>query len=137
MMTTERFEDLAGLYGPDLTQWPAARRAAAEAFMTAHPDEARHALAQAHALNDLMELARAGAPDPALFSAVLANAPARRDAAPRWSAMAAAAALLIGLGAGWFTTDTTTLDDEALFEPAFAVLSEDGNGSGWLEEAVR
>ncbi|MBI1265396.1 MAG: hypothetical protein GC187_11755 [Alphaproteobacteria bacterium] len=135
MMTTGRFEDLAGLYGPDLTQWPPAERAAAGAFMAAHPDAARRALAQAHALNDLMELARAAAPHPSLFSAVMASAPARRDAAPRWSAMAAAAALLIGLGAGWFTTDTPAPDDEALFGPAFAVLGEDENG--WLEEAVR
>ncbi|MCH8489881.1 MAG: hypothetical protein LAT81_08135 [Oceanicaulis sp.] len=135
MMTLDRFEDLAGLYGPDPASWPAAERGAARAFMTAHPDAARQALAQVSALNDLLESAREAGPDAALFEAVIASAPPARPAAPRWSAMAAAAALLVGVSAGWLTTGAPLTEEEVLFERAFAVLAEDE--TDWLEDAAR
>lgn len=105
MMTLDRFEDLAGLLGPDLARWPEAERGAAQAFMAANPQAARAALAQVSALNDLLESARDAVPGLALYDAVIASAPAAHDAAPRWSAMAAAAALLVGVSAGWLTTE--------------------------------
>lgn len=139
MMTLDRFEDLAGLLGPDLARWPEAERGAAQAFMAANPQAARAALAQASALNDLLESARDAVPGLALYDAVIASAPAAHnvahDAAPRWSAMAAAAALLVGVSAGWLTTEAPQSDDEVLFERAFAVLAEDE--TDWLEEAAR
>lgn len=135
MMTLDRFEDLAGLYGPDLMSWPEAERGEAQAFMAAHPEAARTGLAQARALNDLLETARFAAPNPALYETVIASAAAAQDAAPRWSAMAAAAALLVGVSAGWLTTEVPQTDDEVLFERAFAVLDEDE--TDWLEEAAR
>lgn len=135
MMTLDRFEDLAGLYGPDVTRWPEGERGAAQAFMAANQQAARTALAQASALNDLLESAREATPSLALYDAVIASAPAARDAAPRWSAMAAAAALVVGVSAGWLTTEAPQTADEVLFERAFAVLAEDE--TDWLEEAAR
>lgn len=135
MMTLERFEDLAGLYGPDPASWPAAERGAARAFMTASPDAARQVLAQANALNDLLESAREAGPGTGLFEAVIASAPRARSAAPRWSAMAAAAALLVGVSTGWLAAETPLSEEEVLFERAFAVLAEDD--TDWLEEAAR
>jgi len=49
--------------------------------------------------------------------------------------MAAAAALVVGVSAGWLTTGAPQTDDEVLFERAFAVLAEDE--ADWLEEAAR
>lgn len=135
MMTLDRFEDLAGLYGPDLTSWPAAENDAARAFMAANPDAARQALAQAKALNALLGSARQDGPDTSLFEAVIASAPAVQSAAPRWSAMAAAAALLVGVSTGWLSTGTPVSEEDMLFERAFAVLAEDD--TDWLEEAAR
>jgi len=135
MMTLDRFEDLAGLYGPDLMSWPDAERGEGQAFMAAHPEAARTALAQARALNALLESARDAAPNAALYASVIASAPASEAAAPRWSAMAAAAALVVGVSAGWLTTGAPQTDDEVLFERAFAVLAEDE--ADWLEEAAR
>ncbi len=136
MMTLDRFEDLAGLYGPDPAAWPAAERGGAQAFMAANPDAARRALAQANALNAMLESAREAAPDAALYEAVMSSAPrAALPAAPRWSAMAAAAALVVGISTGWLTTGTPLSEDEALFERAFAVLAEDE--TDWFEEAAR
>jgi hypothetical protein len=135
MMTLDRFEDLAGLYGPDVPSWPEAERGDGQAFMAAYPEAARTALAQARALNALLESARDPAPEATLYDAVIASAPAAHDAAPRWSAMAAAAALLVGVSAGWLTTGTPLPEEEVLFERAFAVLAEDE--TDWLEEAAR
>lgn len=135
MMTLDRFEDLAGLYGPDLTTWPVAERGAAQAFMAANPEPARNALAQANALNALLESAREAGPDASLFEAVIASAPRAQSAAPRWSAMAAAAALVVGVSTGWLSTGTPVSEEEMLFERAFAVLAEDD--TDWLEEAAR
>jgi hypothetical protein len=135
MMTLDRFEDQAGLYGPDVTRWPEAERDAARAFITANPDPARQVLVQANALNALLESAREAGPDEALFEAVIASAPAAQFAAPRWSAMAAAAALLVGVSTGWLTTAAPLPEEEVLFERAFAVLAEDD--TDWLEEAAR
>lgn len=103
--------------------------------MAAYPEAARTALAQARALNALLESARDSAPEATLYDAVIASAPAADDAAPRLSAMAAAAALLVGVSAGWLTTEAPQTDDEVLFERAFAVLAEDE--TDWLEEAAR
>lgn len=135
MMTLERFEDLAGLHGPDPSSWPAAERGQAQAFMAAHPDAARRAMAQASALNSLLEAARETGPGTALYQAVIASAPAVRPAAPRWSAMAAAAALLVGMSAGWLATGVPLTPEEILFEHAFAVLAEDE--TDWLDGAAR
>jgi hypothetical protein len=135
MMTLDRFEDLAGLYGLDLTTWPVAERGAAQAFMAANPEPARNALAQANALNALLDSAREAGPDASLFEAVIASAPRAQFAAPRWSAMAAAAALLVGVSTGWLSTGTPVSEEEMLFERAFAVLAEDD--TDWLEEAAR
>jgi myo-inositol catabolism protein IolC len=135
MMTLDRFEDLAGQYGADVTVWPEAERVLALAFMAAHPEAASTALAQARALNALLESARDSAPEATLYDAVIASAPAAHDAVPRWSAMAAAAALLVGVSAGWLTTGTPLPEEEVLFERAFAVLAEDE--TDWLEEAAR
>jgi len=135
MMTLERFEDLAGLYGPDPASWPAAERDAARAFMAAHPEPARQVLSQANALNVLLESAREAGPDAALFEAVTASAPRAQSAAPRWSAMAAAAALVAGISTGWLATEAPISEEEVLFERAFAALAEDD--TDWLEEAAR
>ncbi|MGY6629100.1 MAG: hypothetical protein ACXIVL_11330 [Oceanicaulis sp.] len=135
MMTLDRFEDLAGLYGPDPASWPALERDAARAFMTANPETARQALAHVSALNALLESAREAGPDTGLFEAVIASAPRAQSAAPRWSAMAAAAALLVGVSTGWLAAEAPLSEEEVLFERAFAVLAEDD--TDWLEEATR
>ncbi|MCC5995611.1 MAG: hypothetical protein JJU18_04475 [Oceanicaulis sp.] len=137
MMTRERFEDLAGLYGPDPGLWPEAEQSAARAFMAAEPVQAEAALAAQGALDDLLDAARTPAPDPALYETIIASGLAARPSAPRWAPMAAAAALVLGVSAGWLVNTGEAAPDsqEALFSAAFAVLAEDEGD--WLEEAAR
>ncbi|KAA5805157.1 hypothetical protein F1654_04000 [Alkalicaulis satelles] len=137
MMTQDRFEDLAGLYGPDIQAWPEPEQAAARAYLAAEPALAQAALNAEHELDALLDAAPAPAPDPALYDAVIASGVAARASAPRWAPMAAAAALVLGVSGGWLVSagQMPVNGEEALYSTAFSVLAEEE--TDWLEEAAR
>lgn len=66
---------LADCYGGDVSRWPADRRAAARAFMTAQPDVAAAVLSEAAALDQVLDLAPTQPASAALIGRVLASAP--------------------------------------------------------------
>lgn len=99
-MTEERFLALVAAYGADARLWPAAERAAAQAFMAARPDLARPALAEAEAVDALLHASKVASPSAVLRNRVIASAAqaglrARREGR-RWLDR-----LALALGAGW------------------------------------
>lgn len=99
-MTAERFLALVEAWGANPRRWPAAERADAEAFAAAHPAQARAALAEADAIDALLQASPTPAPSMALRDRVLASAAAAGLQAPRtgrrWFDR-----LGLALGAGW------------------------------------
>lgn len=93
-MTTQRFRTLAESFGGDISRWPAADRAEAEAFVATHPREATEVLAAERELDARLE-AYGTAPSAVLRERILDSAPAARAARPTWRWLAAA-----GLGLG-------------------------------------
>ena len=96
VMTPDRFQDLADIYGADLRRWPEAERDAGRALLAARP-ELNAVLHDAAALDDALDAFRVAAPSMALRDRVIAQAatkarPARRGWLDR---------LQIALGAGW------------------------------------
>ncbi len=87
-MTETRFRAVLDAYGADPARWPEAERAAATAFLAAHPQVAT-ALLDAAALDQRLDAAPTQDPSAALMGRVLAAAP---------SAGAGAGA---GVGARW------------------------------------
>lgn len=79
-MTPERFEELADAFGGDTARWPAAERDAAAALMLRAPDLARGVLAEAEALDAVLDAWRPAHVPAALLEQVLAKAPRRRAA---------------------------------------------------------
>lgn len=69
-MTEERFAALAQIYGGRIDRWPADVRAAAAAFVAAAPGRAEEMLAEAAALDDLLDAGRRPS-DTAASAAVL------------------------------------------------------------------
>ena len=94
MMTFEDFEERALAYGGDIDGWPAQDRTAARALL-AVSDEARAALDEARALDDMLDLWEGPEPSHALLSRVLA------DAATVSGQEAAAPAPRAPIRAGW------------------------------------
>ena len=92
-MTPERFETLAEAYGGDVARWPDAERAGAAALMTAEPAWAQRVLAEAGALDALLDAAPAIVASSGLSARVLAGAPRPRRAWRGWL-------LPAGMGAG-------------------------------------
>jgi len=73
-MTPERFEYLADAYGANLRRWPAAEQPAARALLDSGDAQARASLAQALALDTLLDSHRLPAPHPALAHRIAASA---------------------------------------------------------------
>lgn len=73
MMTIQDFEEHALAYGGDIDGWPVEDRAAAHKLF-AESDAARAALAEASALDDMLDLWEGPEPSHALLSRVLADA---------------------------------------------------------------
>lgn len=116
-MKAERLQALAEAYGGDLRRWPADERAFAESLLSTEPG-LRAVLAQAAALDALLDKSPVAAPSPQLAARVLAAAP-RLAARPRQSRLAWfmgagwAAAACAGVVAGVGLTTHLTADEQA------------------------
>lgn len=88
-MTPERFREIVEAYGTLPRRWPAAERAAAEAFLR-NSAEAREMLAREARLDRLLDNYRVASPDSALTGAIVASFPSSRKLS--W------ASLIKGLG---------------------------------------
>ena len=109
-MNIDRFKVLLDGYGADPARWPAAERAAAEAFARTSP-EAASLIAAARALDRALECMPTAAPalDPVAVAAAASAAPQRRARQPRrsgfgfaWPNFAGlAAAMAVGFVVGW------------------------------------
>ena len=99
MMTLERFEDLAEIYGGEIARWPEGEREAARALLAENPARLSPVLADAAQLDRLLDLAPAQRPDAALLGRLIAAAPQPAGAGRRWIAGLSAA---LGLSAAAF-----------------------------------
>lgn len=94
-MTPARFIALIEAYGADRRRWPEAERAAVGAFVAAHPDVTRQAMAQADTLDALLFASRPPQPSAALRDRVIAAATVR-SVHKTWLSR-----LGLAMGAGW------------------------------------
>jgi len=99
MMSLERFEDLAEIYGGEIARWPEGEREAARGLLAAHAERLSPVLAAAAQLDRLLDLAPAQSPDAALLGRLIAAAPQPAAPARRWIAGLGAA---LGLSAAAF-----------------------------------
>lgn len=99
MMTLERFEDLAEIYGGEIARWPEGEREAARALLAAEGPRLTPVLTAAAQLDRLLDLAPAQAPNAALLGRLIAAAPQPAAPARRWIAGLGAA---LGLSAAAF-----------------------------------
>ena len=99
MMSLERFEDLAEIYGGEIARWPEGEREAARALLATDGARFASVLAAAAQLDRLLDLAPAQSPDAALLGRLIAAAPQPVASARRWIAGVGAA---LGLSAAAF-----------------------------------
>lgn len=97
-MNEERFTDLAGAYGGDVSRWPMQTWDAAAAFMASAPGLSGRILAEAAELDVALDAWGSIPADAALIDRILASAPAPR-ARRSWREWLAP----VGLGAGLAT----------------------------------
>jgi hypothetical protein len=109
MMSLERFEDLAEIYGGDIARWPEGEREAARALLASEAGRLTPVLAAAAQLDRLLDLAPAQRPDAALMGRLISAAPQPAGGGRRWIAglsaalglsAAAFAGVLVGVTAG-------------------------------------
>jgi len=105
MMTLERFEDLAEIYGGEIARWPEGEREAARALLASDPERLKPALNAAAHLDRLLDLAPAQSVDAALLGRLIAAAPRPVASARRWiaglgAALGLSAAALAGVAVG-------------------------------------
>jgi hypothetical protein len=109
MMSLERFEDLAEIYGGDIARWPEGQREAARALLAAEAGRLSPVLAAAAQLDRLLDLAPAQRPDAALMGRLISAAPQPAGGGRRWIAgltaafgltAAAFAGVLVGVTVG-------------------------------------
>jgi len=130
MMTQERFIEIIEAYGADPARWPEAERADALAHAEAHPEQADPVLAEAAALDALLELVEVQ-PSDLLQRRILKAfpAPPARTVRPQWQIpVAAAAALLVGAFIGFASgamTVTATPVEDTVYADAFNGLDQD------------
>ncbi len=107
-MNIERLAAILDAYGADPLHWPESERLAAQAFV-ARENRAQVLVAEAEALDRLLDCAPSEAPSAALVDRVLARAPRRRGfgafwrdlfpGQPAWRpTLGLAAALAVGIG---------------------------------------
>jgi hypothetical protein len=99
MMTFERFQLLADAWGGVIARWPAETQDDAYAFMAAAPGQADAVLAEARAMDALMDEAPALAPSIALRDSIIAAAPAARPQRSRLWRWISGAGVGVGLAA--------------------------------------
>jgi hypothetical protein len=138
-MNAERFSQLVEAYGADARRWPVAEREAAAAFRLARPDEAARLLAEADALDALLDAAPHPVVSYALRERVLAAAAGAGLKAHRplfgfrpgrlaWlSGGAFAAAACAGIIAGQTLTSHLTADaqaDAVLYQASLSAVDD-------------
>jgi hypothetical protein len=139
MMTFERFQFLADAWGGVIARWPAETQDDAYAFMAAAPGQADAVLAEARAMDALMDQAPALAPSTALRDSIIAAAPAARPQRSRlwrWISgagvgvgLAAATAAGVMAGVSLSLTQAPAGDDDALLTSLYETgLGEDLGG---------
>lgn len=99
MMSLERFEDLAEIYGGDIARWPEGERETARALLAAQAERLAPVLAAAAQLDRLLDLAPAQSPSAALMGRLISAAPQPAGGGRRWVAGLSAA---LGLSAAAF-----------------------------------
>ncbi|WP_203294271.1 hypothetical protein [Maricaulis parjimensis] len=130
MMMQERFFEIIEAYGANPARWPEDEHEAVLAFIDAHPELAGEALADAAALDAMMELDER-APSDLLQRRILNAFPAEpvSVARPQWQIpVAAAAALLVGAFIGFASgamTVTTSPVEDTVYADAFNGLDQD------------
>ncbi len=136
-ITVERVLALIEAYGAEPGAWPDAERDAASALLEARPDQFAAALAEARALDRLIERETVPEPSTGLAQRILADAPGpapERHTSTRrmgwliprgfrWPAGAIASSLLVGIVSGYayagaMVTSLNTSADDA-YESAF------------------
>lgn len=119
-MDMKRFAELADAYGGDIERWPATERPAAQALAGSNPDAAA-VLAEARRLDAILADADQVAPSDLLARRILKAAPAGPfDADWRRPAVAAAAALVIGVVGGFAGGLVLPESDESIYETEYA-----------------
>ncbi|PHY22923.1 hypothetical protein [Caulobacter sp. BP25] len=105
MMSLERFEDLAEIYGGDIARWPEGEREVARALLAAQAERLAPVLAAAAQLDRLLDLAPAQSPSAALMGRLISAAPQAVAPARRWiaglsAALGLSAAAVAGVATG-------------------------------------
>lgn len=135
-MNRARFEHLLEAYGADFSRWPADERAAAEAFARAHAAEIAAPLAEARALDALLDTARTELPDTSLAAARImrgftrASAPVFNQRVLMALAASAMLGVLIGYGGGRFAPAAAPAQEDLAFaqmlEAPFSSAGDEG-----------
>ncbi len=136
-MDRKRFEDLADMWGGDLSRWPDALRAEADAFRQADPSAA-DILSEASELDRLLGTALQAEGSDLLTHRIMRSFPKPAfDADWRRPAMAAAIALVTGLAGGYAggSLVPALAGDETVLEyaDAFDGLTEDWTALEWSD----
>lgn len=139
IMTRDRVLDLIAAYGAEPGGWPEEDRDPARALLKANPEMFANALAEARALDAVLELERVPEPPQALAAAIIAEAPRPTSAKAsggwlsgflsggfRLPAGAALASLGVGLVAGYASAGDAGFD---------AYLNEDSADTYTLEDS--
>ncbi len=140
-ISIDRLGTLIAAYGADPAGWPEDERAGAEAALQTAPPEIAKQLAEARALDALLETIEPIAPPADLGARILSSAPApRRRLADRfsdlvfpygrrWPAASAFASLLVGVAAGYSTAYAESVDKEVA-----AVLGAAFSDDAWADD---
>lgn len=125
MMSLERFEDLAEIYGGDIARWPEGEREAARALLAVEAERLAPVLAAAAQLDRLLDLAPAQGADAALLGRLISAAPRAAAAGPRWIAgLTAALGLSAAAFAGVFVGVAVERSPRTVAPVAVAVAAE-------------
>lgn len=136
-MDMTRFEELADAWGGDLRRWPESVRGEAAAFAEANP-QAAAILAEAAALDNVLAGAEPVASSDLLARRIMATAPLPVfETDWRRPAIAAAAALVLGVAGGFAGGLFVPVDNEELYgseyADAFDGLMEDWSAWEWSD----
>ena len=125
MMSLERFEDLAEIYGGDIARWPEGQREAARALLAVEPERLAPVLAAASQLDRLLDLAPAQRPDAALIGRLISAAPQPAAAGRRWiTGLSAAFGLSAAAFAGVFVGVAVERSPQVAAPMAVAVAAD-------------
>ncbi|MGE3143253.1 MAG: hypothetical protein AB7L65_08010 [Hyphomonadaceae bacterium] len=134
-MNMTRFKAILDAYGAAPRRWPEAERAAAEAFAAAH-EECAALLAEARALDGVLDAMEPHAPSELLFARVMRKAPKPAlIARAAWKPAAALAAcaifgVVLGFGGGALAPQSADATD-TMISAALQGADADNN---WLGE---